>query len=64
MENAKKNRKPGRPPLPKGQAKGRIVPIRLTHDERFKYEKVAKANGQTLSEWVRSTLAAKVNNHA
>jgi len=62
--NQKKARKPGRPPLPKGQAKGRIVPIRLTHDERQQYEKAARANGQTLSEWVRSTLAAKVSNHA
>jgi hypothetical protein len=62
--NQKKTRKVGRPPLPKGQAKGRIVPIRLTHDERLRYQKTAKANGQTLSEWVRGTLAAKVSKNA
>ncbi|HYB84203.1 MAG TPA: hypothetical protein VED86_02645 [archaeon] len=64
MANQKKARKVGRPPLPKGQAKGRIVPIRLTHDERTRYEKEARSNGQTLSQWVRSTLSAKVNNNA
>ena len=64
MANQKKARKVGRPPLPKGQAKGRIVPIRLTHNERLRYEKEAKSNDQTLSEWVRSTLAAKVSNNA
>ena len=64
MANQKIARKVGRPPLPTGQAKGRIVLIRLTHNERLMYEKEAKSNGQTLSEWVRGTLAAKVSKDA
>jgi hypothetical protein len=57
----KKTRKPGRPPLPKGQAKGRIVPVRLTSGQAALFGRVAKANRQTLSEWIRDALNAKVS---
>ena len=46
----------GRPKLPKGQAKGRIVPVRFTADDLRAIAAAAKANGQTVSEWVRSTI--------
>jgi len=54
------NRKPkiGRPKLPKGQAKGKIVPVRFTSDDLTAIGAAAKANGQTVSEWVRSTIHA------
>jgi hypothetical protein len=54
-----RNKKPpkrGRPSLPKGQVKAKIVPMRL-HDADVKlFEKAAKANKVTLSEWMRDTL--------
>jgi hypothetical protein len=56
-----KAKKPGRPKLPKGQAKGRIVPVRFTTEDLKAMEAAAKANGQILSEWIRSTVSAKLN---
>ena len=53
-----KKRKPGRPKLPKGQAMGKIVPVRFTADERKAVESAAKASNQTLSNFVRSTIRA------
>ncbi len=46
-------KKMGRPKLPKGQAKGRIAPIRFTEAELKLYVKEVKASNQnTLSGWV------------
>jgi len=56
-----KTRKPGRPKLPKGEAKGRIVPVRFTAEESKAVEQAAKAGNQTVSEWIRSTVSAKLN---
>lgn len=55
-----KKRKPGRPKLPKGTAKGSIVPVRFSPEDRKRVEAAAKASGQTVSEWVRSTLATAI----
>lgn len=55
-----KIRKPGRPKLPKGEAKGRIVNVRLAADHLKMVEAKAKAKNQTISEWIRSTLNAAV----
>jgi hypothetical protein len=46
----RKKRKPGRPKLPKGEAKGKIVPIRFTKAEADRLTEVAKTNDLTLSE--------------
>ena len=54
-------RKPGRPKLPKGEAKGKIVPIRFTKAEAEQLAEAAKTNGQALSEWIRRTLLAAQN---
>lgn len=54
-------RKPGRPKLPKGQAKGRIVPVRFTVEGIKAVEQAAKEKNQTVSEWVRSTLEAAIH---
>ena len=55
------NRKPrrvGRPALPKGHAKARIVPVRF-NSELFKSVSIAaKASKQSISEWIRRTLEA------
>jgi hypothetical protein len=56
MPKQTKPRKPGRPMLPKGEAKGSIVPVRFSRDERKRVEAAARASKQTVSAWVRSTL--------
>ena len=60
MVQQKKNRKVGRPKLPKGAAKGRIVPVRFTADDLKAMEAEARAKDQTISEWIRSTLNAAI----
>ena len=58
MSEQKKTKKRGRgrPPLPKGHAKAKYVPMRLK-DEDFKvFSKAAKASKKSLSEWMRDTL--------
>jgi hypothetical protein len=53
-----KPKKIGRPKLPKGEAKGRIVPVRFNADDLKRITATAKAGKVTLSEWIRSTLNA------
>jgi hypothetical protein len=55
-----KPKKPGRPRMAKGEAKGSIVPVRFSPDERKRVEAAAKASKQTISAWVRSTLSAAI----
>jgi len=59
-EPKSKPKKVGRPTLPKGEAKGKIVPIRFNAEDLKKVTSAAKANQQTVSEWVRSTLNASL----
>ena len=54
-------RKPGRPKLPRGEAKGKIVPIRFTKAEAERLAEAARKNDQTVSEWIRRTLLAELN---
>jgi hypothetical protein len=51
-----KPKKIGRPKLPKGEAKGRIVPIRFSPEAIKAVESAAKANKQTVSEWIRGAI--------
>lgn len=52
-----KTKKIGRPKLPKGHAKGTIIPVRVNGEDRKLFEKAAKADGhKTLSGWIRHTL--------
>jgi hypothetical protein len=60
LSQAKKSKKVGRPYLPKGQAKSHIVPVRFTTDDLKAMESAAKANDQSVSEWIRSTLNAAI----
>jgi hypothetical protein len=53
-----KPKKPGRPKLPKDQAKGKIVPVRFAAEELERIQDAAEASQQTVSQWIRSTLAA------
>jgi uncharacterized protein (DUF1778 family) len=52
-----KAKKMGRPKLPKGYAKGSILPVRVNDEDRKLFEKAAKASEhKTLSGWIRHTL--------
>jgi hypothetical protein len=55
-----KPRKPGRPPLPRGDSKDVMLRVRVTLDERVAIEAAAKTNRQTASEWIRSTLSTAI----
>ena len=60
MNQQTKRKKIGRPHLPKGEAKGRIVPVRFKPDDLKAMTAAARASKQTLSEWIRSTLYAAI----
>jgi predicted HicB family RNase H-like nuclease len=61
MPNQKpKPKKPGRPRMAKGEAKGSIVPVRFSPEDRKRVEAAAKASNQTVSAWIRSTLTAAI----
>lgn len=51
-----KPKKMGRPVLPKGEAKERIVPIRFKAAEIKRIESAARASRQTVSGWIRSAI--------
>jgi hypothetical protein len=60
MPSQPKPKRVGRPTLPKGHAKANIVPVRFKAEDLEKITKAAKASKQTTSEWIRSTLHAKL----
>ena len=52
-----KAKKIGRPKLPKGHAKGKIVPLRFNGEELKALTKCAsKSEHETLSGWIRHKL--------
>jgi hypothetical protein len=55
-----KARKVGRPRMPKGQVKGRIVPVRVSDDEYRAMTGKAKVARVGLSEWIRKVLSAAI----
>ena len=48
----------GRPKLPKGEAKGRIVPVRFNAHDMKRIESAAKASQKTVSEWIRGAITS------
>ena len=60
MPKQPKPKRAGRPPLPKGSAKGVMLRVRVTQDERAAIGKAAKAKNQTVSEWLRGNLTAMI----
>ena len=58
MPRQPKKRKPGRPKLPKGEAKGKIVPVRFGPEELARICRAAESKQQTVSQWIRSSLNA------
>lgn len=61
MPKKPKKRKPGRPKLPKEQAKGKIVPVRLAAEELERVYRAASEKNQTVSQWIRNALEATLN---
>jgi hypothetical protein len=57
---SQKKAKIGRPKLPKGEAKGKIVPVRFALDDLKAIAARAKAADQNVSEWIRSTIHANL----
>jgi len=55
-----KPKKIGRPKLPKGEAKGRIVPVRFSAEEVDRISAAANASDMKVSEWIRRTLNAAI----
>ena len=59
---AKPKPKPvGRPKLPKGHAKSTTVLVRMSAEDRKGVEAAAKAEGKTLSDWLRSTIHGAIH---
>lgn len=60
-----KSKKRGRPPLPKGEAKGKYVPIRFSDADLKAFQKALRKSGhKTLSGWIRATLRDAVEREA
>jgi hypothetical protein len=57
---AQKKAKIGRPKLPKGEAKGKIVPVRFALDDLKAIAARAKAANQNISEWIRDVIHSAV----
>jgi len=53
-----KPKKVGRPKLPKGEAKGKLVALRFNGDDLKRVEIAAKVAKQTVSEWIRDAVNA------
>lgn len=49
-------KKLGRPPVPKKLAKGALLSVRFSAEERKQLERAAGRGGLRLSEWARRTL--------
>jgi hypothetical protein len=47
--------------MPKGTAKGRIVPVRFTPDDLRAIAVRAKAANQNVSEWIRTTIHVAIS---
>jgi hypothetical protein len=56
LAQQKQSRKVGRPKLPKGEAKGRIVPVRFTPNELRAMGLSARLRKESISEWLRRVL--------
>ena len=56
-----KPKKIGRPKLPKGEAKGRIVPVRFNAQDIKRIDAAARANNLTVSEWIRGLVATAID---
>lgn len=58
MQQQTKPKKVGRPKLPKGAAKGKIVAMRFDAEELKRIDAAAKADKKSRSDWMRGKLLA------
>jgi hypothetical protein len=58
MPRQPKPRPVGRPKLAKGEAKGSIVPVRFSPEDRKRLETAAAKDSVSVSEWIRRTIHA------
>jgi predicted HicB family RNase H-like nuclease len=58
MPTQPKPKKVGRPKLPKGEAKGKIVALRFSADEVKRVSAAAKAKKLSVSDWIREAVNA------
>lgn len=56
----KKPKRAGRPKLAKGSARAVVLQFRVQPDEFADFQKAAKKQGLTLSDWARQTLKNSV----
>ena len=49
-------RRPGRPPLKQGEGKNKGIFLRLSEEERLRYQEISKRKKMTMSAWIRSVL--------
>ena len=52
---SEEKRGPGRPPVANESRKAQVI-IRVTSDEKLRWERAAEAAGMSMSEWARSVL--------
>lgn len=64
MHKQAKPKKPGRPRMAKGQAKGTIEPVRFSPGDRKRVETAAKASEQTASAWIRARCSPRLGTEA
>jgi predicted HicB family RNase H-like nuclease len=50
--------------MAKRDAKGSIVPVRFSPEDRKRVEAAAKASKQNVSAWIRNTLSAAIETGA
>ncbi len=51
-----REKKVGRPKMPKGEAKAIVLQSRVQPSEKAAYQRAAKSEGKDLSSWVRENL--------
>jgi hypothetical protein len=65
MAKTESIKKRGRPPLPKGEAKAKYVPLRLSDADAKAFTKaMKKSDYRNLSEWIRATLRNAVKSES
>ena len=58
---AQKQKRIGRPKLPKGEAKSEMVRVRVTPVELRALEAAAKSSGKDLTEWARAIMLGRLD---
>lgn len=58
MPSKPKPKKVGRPKLPKGEAKGKLVALRLSPEHGKRVDAAAQTKGVSVSEWIRGAIDA------